>query len=125
MAFSPSGIKNCLVKIDDDAMESCQQINDNFFVVEWNARRYQYGLHSITIIVSDNDDGVKEVTQPFRLDEKQTLKFDIMAEFLLKMELTTILVSIFWCSIVLLVAPLILFRVWHELIKGRKNFMCV
>lgn len=111
-------------------MKSCQQINDNFFVVEWNARHYQYGLHSITIIVSDNDDQVKQVTQPFSLDEKQTLKFDIMAEFLLKMELTTILVSIFWCSIVLLVAPLILLRVWHELIKGRKfkkrkNFSCV
>ncbi|XP_031628845.1 transmembrane protein 62-like [Contarinia nasturtii] len=117
MAFSPSGIKNCQIIIDNEFGKSCKQVNDNLFVVEWDPLRYQDGLHYISAIVVDNDDREQRVMQPFRLDRKQTLKFDMMAEFILKTELPFLLQTIFWVSLTLFVLPLILLRIWHDLIK--------
>lgn len=117
MAFSPAGIKNCAVQIGD-FKENCKQINDNFFVVPWNAKRYQNGLYYLTVTVADNADRINQVVQPFRLDDKETLKFDILAQFVLKTDATTILKSLFHMSLMWCVVPLVFLRIWHELCKG-------
>lgn len=118
LAFSPSGIKSCTVDIGDSLKENCKQINDNFFVVPWDPKLYHNGLYYITVTVVDKDDREKQVIQPFKLDEKQSLKFDLMALFVLQTDATTIFKTLFWFSLVVCTAPLIFLRVWHELVKG-------
>lgn len=117
MAFSPSGIKSCAVKIGTEFNEKCNQINSNLFVVEWNSKQFQEGLHYITATVVDNNDRENEVTQPFRLDDNQSLNFDFLAKFVLQTEAITIFKSFFWLSFILCVAPLVFFRIWHELVR--------
>lgn len=109
------------MQIDKDFNENCQQVNENLFVVPWNPEHYHEGLHFITVIVVDKNDRENKVTQPFRLDEKQTVYFDTLAQFVLHTHAITIFKSLFWFSIALCVAPLIFFRIWHELIKGNEN----
>lgn len=121
LAFSPAGISSCSVKIDKDFKEMCQQVNENLFVVAWNPEHYREGLHHITATVVDKSNRRNEVTQLFRLDEKQTLYFNTFAQFVLHKHIVTIFQSMFWFSEFLCVAPLIFFRVWHELIKGETN----
>lgn len=118
LAFSPVGIKTCAVKIGDDFNEYCKKVNENFFVVPWNPQLYRKGLQSITVTVTDHYGRVKEVTQPFRLDGKQTLNFDTLAKFFLNTDATIIFKSFFWASVFLCVTPLIFFRIWHELVIG-------
>lgn len=123
MAFSPSGIKSCTVEIGNELKETCKQDNDNFFVVPWDPKQYENGLYYITVTVVDNDNRENQVTQPFKLDEKNSLKFDLMALFVLQTDATTIFKSLFWFSLVICVAPLIFLRIWHELVKG--NFKSI
>lgn len=125
LAFSPSGIKRCWVNIDNTFASICKQINENLFVIEWDPKRYKDGLHYITANVVDNDDQENRVMQPFRLDGKQTLKFDIMAEFILKTEFMVLFQSIYWVSFALVALPLILLRMWHDLIKGIEFFFYI
>lgn len=118
LAFSPAGIKSCTVQIGNDFKEVCKQVNGNFFVVPWNTKRYQNGLYYITVTVADNLDRVNQVVQPFRLDDQQSLKFDTMALFVLKTDATTIFRTLFYLSLVTCISPLIVVRIWHELVKG-------
>lgn len=106
------------MKIDNEFEGTCKQVNKNFFVVQWDPKRFQEGLHFITAIVVDNDGRKNEVMQPFRLDEKQSLNFDFLAKFVLQIEAITIFKGFFWFSFILCVAPLIFFRIWHELVRG-------
>lgn len=116
--FSPVNISSCNVKIDKDFSEHCNQVDDNLFVVAWNPKRYREGLHSITVTVVDKNNRKNEVTQSFELDEKQTVYFDTLAQFVLHTHAITLFSSMFWTSIVLCIAPLIFYRIWHELIRG-------
>lgn len=109
------------MKIDKDFKEICQQVNENLFVVPWNPERYREGLHHITVTVVDKSNRRNEVAQSFRLDEKHAVYSDILAQFVLHEHIVTIFQSMFWFSIFLCVAPLIFFRIWHELIKGKTN----
>ncbi|XP_055306031.1 transmembrane protein 62-like isoform X1 [Sitodiplosis mosellana] len=117
LAFSPSGIKNCTVEIGTEGNKICQQINDNFFVVPWDAKRYKNGLHDLKVTVVDNKDREKQVIQPFRLDEKQSLQFDLWARLILRSDATAVFQILFWLSWVICVVPLIFLRIWHELVK--------
>lgn len=119
LAFSPAGIKSCSVQIGNDFIETCKQINDKLFVVAWDPKRYQNGLYYITVNVEDNDGRKNGAKQPFKLDEQQSLKFDLFALFILRTDATTIFKSLFWFSLILCVFPLIFLRIWHELIKGK------
>lgn len=117
MAFSPAGIGSCNVKIDKDLNENCQQVNENLFVVPWKPERYRDGLHSITVTVVDKNSSKNEVTQSFRLDEKQTVYFDTLAQFVLHTHALTLFSSMFLAAILLCIVPLIFYRIWHELIR--------
>lgn len=118
LAFSPAGIKSCSVKIDNDFNENCVQVNKNFFVVPWNPKAFQDGWHSITVHVVDNDGRENEVIQPFRLDENSANNFDFLARFVLQTDAITIFKGFFWFAFFLCIAPLLFFRIWHELVKG-------
>lgn len=125
MAFSPAGIKSCVVQIGNNEFnKNCKQINAHFFVVPWDPERYQNGLHYITVNVVDNDGRENQVHQPFKLDEQQTLDFDLLALFVLKTDATTIFKCLFWFALSLCVFPLIFLRIWHELVKGKRRY-CV
>lgn len=63
-----------------------------------------------------------QVTQPFRLDESQNLSFDRMAQFILRTDASTIFKTFFYVSLVMCMTPLILIRVWHQLVMGRFLF---
>lgn len=114
------GISSCTVKIGKDFNENCKQVNDNLFVVPWSPEHYREGLHHMTVTVVDKSDRKNEVTQSFRLDEKQTVYFNTMAQFVLHTHAIVIFKSMFWISILLCIAPLIFFRIWHELVKGKQ-----
>lgn len=119
LAFSPSGIRSCSVKIGSEFKENCKQVkNSNLFVVQWNPKRFEDGLHSINVTVVDNDGRENEVVQPFRLDDIQSLNFDLAARFILQTDAITIFKGFFWFSFILCVGPLIVFRIWHELVNG-------
>lgn len=92
-------------------------------MVPWDPKHYHDGLHHITVTVVDKNNRKNEVTQPFRLDEKQTVYHDTLAQLMLHTHTITIFKSLFWFSVMLCTAPLIFFRIWHELIKGETNFM--
>lgn len=92
-------------------------MTDNFFVVPWTPKRYQNGLHYITVTVVDNDGRENQVTQPFRMDEEQSLKFDVLATLVLRCDATVISKILFWFSWTLCIAPLIFLRILHELVK--------
>lgn len=109
------------MKIDPDFNENCQRVNENFFVVPWNPEHYRDGLHSITVIVVDKNNRTNEVTQSFRLDEKQTVYFDTLAQLILHTNLIIPFGILFLASILLCVVPLIFFRIWHELIRGERR----
>lgn len=96
----------------------CQHVNESLFVVSWDPKNYREGLHHITVTVVDKSNRRNEVTQLFRLDEKQTVYSDMLAQFVLHKHIVTIFRSLFWSSVFLCVTPLIFFRIWHELIKG-------
>lgn len=119
LAFSPAGIKSCTAQIGNGFKETCRQINDNFFVVSWDPKRFEKGLHFITVTMADNADRVNQVEQPFRLDDQQTLKFDMMALFVLKTDATTIFKGLFYMALITCISPLIFIRIWHELVKGK------
>lgn len=121
LAFSPVGISSCTVKIGKDFNANCKQVNDNLFVVPWSPENYREGLHHMTVTVVDKSNRQNEVTQSFRLDEKQTVYFNTMAQFVLHTHAIVIFKSMFWTSILLCIAPLIFFRIWHELVKGKTN----
>lgn len=118
LAFSPAGIDTCHVQIHKEFEANCQQVADNLFVVPWDPERYREDLHHITVTVIDKDGRKNEVTQPFRFDEKQTVYYDTIAQFILHTQAINIFKGLFWFSIFLCVAPLIFFRIWHELIRG-------
>lgn len=106
------------MQIDNDFKENCKQINDHFFVVPWDPKYFEKGLHYITVTMADNADRVNQVEQPFRLDDQQSLKFDMMALFVLKTDATTIFKTLFYMALITCISPLIFIRIWHELIKG-------
>ena len=118
LAFSPSGIKNCIVEIGTEFNETCKQINENFFVAPWDPKRYKNGLYVLTVTVIDKKGRENRVTQPFQLDEQQSLEYDLLARLILKSDAIVIFQIIFWFSWAICVVPLIFLRIWHELIKG-------
>lgn len=119
LIFSQAGVRGCTVKIGKDFEKNCKQVNDNLFVVPWDPTRYREGLHFITVLVEDNDGRKNQVEQPFRFDEKKTLHFDMLATFILYTDAILIFKTMFWGSLVFCVAPLIFFRIWHELVRGK------
>lgn len=116
--FSPAGIDSCNAKIGNGFNEHCRQVNENLFVVPWNPEHYRDGLHSITVAVVDKNNRKNEVMQSFRLDEKQTVYFDTLAQFALHTNAFILFMSMFLTSILLCIVPLIFCRIWHELIRG-------
>lgn len=118
LVFSPAGVGSCNAKIDNNFNEKCQRVNENFYVVPWNPEHYREGLHSITVTVVDKNNRTNEVTQPFRLDEKQAVYFDPLAQFILHTNLIIPFSILFSASILLCIVPLIFCRIWHELIRG-------
>lgn len=117
LAFSPAKIKSCVIRIDDGFKQDCTRLNDSLFVVPWNPQNYKDGLHYITVIVVDGLNRENQVNQPFKLDEEQTLRFDFRTSFALNVHFRTIIKSVFWVSFALTVVPLVIFRIWHELIR--------
>lgn len=103
----------------------CQHVNESLFVVPWDPKHYREGLHHITVTVVDKSNRRNEATQLFRLDEKQTVYSDTLAQFVLHKHIVSIFRSLFWSSVFICVAPLIFFRIWHELIKGEMNQLCI
>lgn len=120
LAFSPAGIKDCAIQIGD-FKKTCKQIKDNFFVVPWDPKRYQNGLHYLIVTVTDKADRVNQIVQPFGFDDQQSMNFDFFAVFVLKTDATTILKGLFYMSTIICVAPLIFLRIWHELVKGKRQ----
>lgn len=124
LIFSKVTIRSCTVKIEQHFEQNCKQVNEHLFVVSWNPSHYRDGLHYITVTVIDTGNHEKSVTQPFRLDGKQSLHFDTLASFVLHTDFMVITERLFWFSFFLCVAPLIFFRVWHELVKGKRIWNC-
>lgn len=110
------------MELGTELNETCQQINDNFFVVPWNPKHYNKGLHVLTVTVVDKMDRENRVTHPFQLDEQQSLEYDLAARFILKSDAIVIFQIIFWIAWAICVVPLIFLRIWHELIKGILHF---
>lgn len=53
LGFSPDGIANCTVSINYEASVDCVKMNDNLFVVKWNPKLYQKGVHTIAVHMID------------------------------------------------------------------------
>lgn len=121
LIFSQASLSICKVQIDNEFKGDCQHADDNLFVIPWNPERYREGLHHITVTVVDTYGRKNEVTQPFRLDEKQTAYFSTMAQILLHISESTYMKLFLWLAIFLCVTPLIFCRIWNELIRGTTN----
>lgn len=60
--------------------------------------------------------------QPFRLDEKQSLSFDALAQFVLRTDVSTIFKGFFLIAMAMCIAPLITLRILHHLVLGDFSF---
>lgn len=76
-------------------------------------------------MVVDNADRVNQLKQPFGLDEQQTLSFPKLGKFFLHVQTTTIFQFVFYFSFAVTIAPLIFFRIWHQLVRGGNSFILV
>lgn len=47
LGFSPDGIVNCTVSLNNGAPILCTRVNDNLFVVKWDPSVYKSGSHVI------------------------------------------------------------------------------
>lgn len=61
LAFSPSGILNCTVQIDNQYFDQCKNVTETLFVLPWNPQLYADGVHTITVIVYDQSGRVNKV----------------------------------------------------------------
>lgn len=53
IAFSPSPIDRCSIRINDQNWQTCTQVNKQLFVVKWNPETYRKGVHKIEVLVRD------------------------------------------------------------------------
>lgn len=76
LAFSPVGIADCSVKIDESFEKQCEQVTENLFVVEWNPKLYKDGVHHVIVTVADKLNRQKRVKTglSFYLIESNPLK---------------------------------------------------
>jgi hypothetical protein len=115
LAFSPAPIVDCKIQINDEDWQDCQQIDNKLFVAEWWPKKYKHGLHRLQVKVADADGRNKVVEQKFSLDGSR-LDFDLLARFVLMIDMNVFYQGLFSVALLMCVLPLCFFRVWHVLV---------
>lgn len=112
LAFSPSGIENCTVRINGGQWHNCKRATKNLFVVPWHSKLYMKGIHKIEAIVYDRQGKSTLVQQPFSLDGSR-INFDLFARLILMSDASIIFRALFGIALTMCVVPLFFFRGWH------------
>lgn len=62
LAFSPSGILNCSVEINNVYLGQCQKATDYLFVLKWDPKSYKDEIHTIAVTVFDQSGRMNKVS---------------------------------------------------------------
>lgn len=117
LAFSPSKISECQVKVDQEEWVDCTRSSRELFVVPWMPVMYTQGAHKITVFVRDEDGRYRVVEHEFTLDGSRK-KFSTMARFVLMYDTNKIFQAFFSVALISCLLPLCVFRIWHTLVRN-------
>ncbi|XP_014599513.1 PREDICTED: transmembrane protein 62-like [Polistes canadensis] len=119
LAFSTALIKSVQVQLDNGPWLQCKHIKRSLYAVEWNPLEYINEIHYIQVRVVDEQDREKVIKQPFSLDGSR-LSFGFLPRLILMSNVSHIFQFLFGSVILLIVAPLCLFRFLHILCEAKR-----
>ncbi|XP_066592487.1 transmembrane protein 62-like isoform X2 [Prorops nasuta] len=119
LAFSTKQIKSVKAQLNNNGWIECKHIKGPLYVVPWNSSLYLTGIHTISVQVIDDGSRSKVISQPFSLDGTR-LSFRVLPRFLLMSNAVTVFQFLFASVLVLLIAPLCIFRILHILCEGKR-----
>lgn len=109
LAFSTSRIIQVKVKINQDMWETCQHVKGPLYVLQWDPRYYQVGIHHISVYVIDEAGREYTSTQPFSLDGTK-LSFRVLPRLALMTNISTTFQFLFGMAMICSVVPLCCLR---------------
>lgn len=119
LAFSTSKITHCKIRLNGVSdWIKCEQKTENFFTVPWDPAIFSRGKHKIEVLIGDAEGRIFNQEQYFSLDGSR-VHFDFLAKFILMSDVTTLFQLGFLMAFVGCLAPLIFFKAWQLLIKGK------
>lgn len=120
VAFSPSNITQCKIRIDNEEWQTCDKQNENFFTVPWEPLRYSQGKHNLELVMTDAEGRVLKQEQHFALDGSRG-HFNIIASFILMSDITTLFQLSFIAAFLLCLFPMVYFKVWQLMIERESD----
>lgn len=123
LAFSPSGIKNVIVNIDDHPKKEASQAKSGhpLYVLGWEPKKYSHGIHSIQVQVLDNAGRNLTISQTFSVDGSEK-HFEFLPRFILMLNIYTVAKLTFGILVFLYTLILTSFRqsscIRHYYLKG-------
>ncbi|XP_026565201.1 transmembrane protein 62 [Pseudonaja textilis] len=110
LAFSPSPIKFVKIMIDDIYLGDAVQVSGPLYVLKWSPKNYSQGFHQIAVTVKDISGRSATQLHTFAMQESLSLKFDLLASWLLLTDHYIWVRTFFVLTIIFQVALLIIFR---------------
>ncbi|XP_058017954.1 transmembrane protein 62 isoform X2 [Ahaetulla prasina] len=110
LAFSPSPIKFVKIMIDDIYLGDAIQVSGPLYVLKWFPQNYSQGFHQIAVTVEDSSGRSATQLHTFAMQENLSLKFDLLASWLLLTDHYIWVRTLFILTIIFQVALLIFFR---------------
>ncbi|KAM3851808.1 transmembrane protein 62-like [Vipera latastei] len=119
LAFSPSPIKFVKIMIDDIYLGDAIQVSGPLYVLKWSPQNYSQGFHQIAVTVKDASGRSATQLHTFAMQENLSLKFGLLASWLLLTKLYIWVRALFVLIVIFQVVLLIIFR-FRETPKFKK-----
>ncbi|KAL7992396.1 hypothetical protein Chor_016652 [Crotalus horridus] len=110
LAFSPSPIKFVKIMIDDIYLGDAIQVSGPLYVLKWSPQNYSQGFHQIAVTVEDASGRSATQLHTFAMQENLSLKFGLLASWLLLNDHYIWVRTFFVLLIIFQVVLLIIFR---------------
>ncbi|KAK6636235.1 hypothetical protein RUM43_009893 [Polyplax serrata] len=119
LVFSLAPIELVQIQIDDGDWTNATNIKGPLYVVPWNPKEYENGVHNLNVRSRDAEGRERGITQPFCLDGTR-LDFRFWPRVALMTNISIVFQSLFGMALCFCTVPLCIFKVVHVLVKKNK-----